>query len=285
MILDIHTHTGQGGRSAEHIITHHRYHGGEGSRSIILPIEPGDCTGALHDDGYRTELALQALETYGDEVIPFCNINPLASDALDQLRRFHDTGKCHGVGEYKVRLACDHPVSLEVYRLCGDWGWPVLIHFEYGKYSYNFKAFESVLKEFPQTTFIGHAPAWWANISSDARSDYTSDDYRGSAKGTIVPGGLTDRWLGQYPNLFGDVSAGSGNNVLMRDPEFARGFVDRHRGKLLFGSDCPCRDGKGKGYDRGCWAEKTLKALRDYCEDDDAFEDITHRNAERLLGL
>ena len=28
-------------------------------------------------------------------------------------------------------------------------------------------------------------------------------------------------------------------------PEFAAKFIERHRAKLMFGSDCRCRDGKG----------------------------------------
>ena len=43
--------------------------------------------------------------------------------------------------------------------------------------------------------------------------------------------------------------ANSCNNALNRDPEFMRGFLARHQDKLLFGSDCACLDGKGKGTD------------------------------------
>lgn len=63
----------------------------------------------------------------------------------------------------------------------------------------------------------------------------------------VKKGGLTDRWLAKYPNLWGDLSANSGNNALARDKEFARAFLARHQNKLLFGSDCSCRDGHGAG--------------------------------------
>ena len=63
----------------------------------------------------------------------------------------------------------------------------------------------------------------------------------------IVPGGVTDKLLLDYPNLFADTSANSANNALSRDAEFTKGFLARHQDKLHFGSDCNCDDGKGGG--------------------------------------
>ena len=34
---------------------------------------------------------------------------------------------------------------------------------------------------------------------------------------------ITDRLLSDYPNMYGDMSAGSGLNALLRDEEHARG--------------------------------------------------------------
>ena len=286
MILDFHTHIGQGHRSAAHVIAHHNAYGG--GKSVVLPIEPGDCTAMGTYAGMRTELAIEAVEEYGDELIPFCHVNPLAPDALDQLRRYHATGKFYGFGEHKVRLACDHPDSLEIYRLCGELGWPVLIHFEYRNYSYNFEAFETVLKTCPETTFVGHAQAWWANVSAEVPRDYLAPDYTPYPKDPVALGGLTDRWLEEYPNIYGDLSAGSGLGAISRDPEFGKDFVRRHRTKLLWATDCPCRDGKGdwgEGKSRECFASRTLPLLQEYCESDDHYADITYRNAVRLLGL
>ena len=115
MIIDFHTHIGHFGRSAEHVIEHHRYYGG--GKSVVLPIEPGDSTATdVLDDSWATEHALAAYDEYGDEIIPFCHVNPLALDALDQIRRYHATGKVRGFGEHKVRLPVDHPVSMDIYR-------------------------------------------------------------------------------------------------------------------------------------------------------------------------
>ncbi len=78
-----------------------------------------------------------------------------------------------------------------------------------------------------KTKFIGHADAFWANVSADYANDV---DY---PSGPIVRGGLTDKLLGDYPNLFGDLSANSGNNALSRDAAFTRDFLTRHQDKLF----------------------------------------------------
>ena len=192
-----------------------------------------------------------------------------------------------GFGEHKVRLAFDHPACLPIYRLCGELGLPVLIHFQYGVYSYNFEAAESVFRACPQTTFIGHAQAWWANVSAEVRRDYDAPDFVGYPPGPVVRGGLTDRWLEEYPNVYGDLSAGSGWNALTRDPEFGPDFVRRHRSKLLCATDCYCRDGQGDmggGHSQECFAARTLPWLREHCVSEDHYTDITYRNAARLLG-
>ena len=63
----------------------------------------------------------------------------------------------------------------------------------------------------------------------------------------IARDGVTDRLLGDYGNLFGDLSANSGNNAMSRDADFTRDFLRRHQDKLIFGSDCSCADGRGTG--------------------------------------
>jgi hypothetical protein len=49
------------------------------------------------------------------------------------------------------------------------------------------------------------------------------------ATGPITRGGVTDKWLGDYPNLLADLSANSGNNAMARDPEFTADFLKRHQ--------------------------------------------------------
>jgi hypothetical protein len=106
---------------------------------------------------------------------------------------------------------------------------------------------------------------------------------------------VTDKLLGDYPNLFGDLSANSGNNALSRDPEFTEGFLKRHQAKLIFGSDCSCSDGKGGGTSQTgnpaasrlagkCVARETLGLLKKTVSPA-AFRTITWENAHRVYKL
>jgi predicted TIM-barrel fold metal-dependent hydrolase len=146
-----------------------------------------------------------------------------------------------------------------------------------------------VLKEFPKTTFIGHADAFWANVSADYHNEAAYP------AGPIARGGVTDRLLGDYPNLYGDVSANSGNNMLSRNAEFTRDFLRRHQDKLLFGSDCSCADGHGAGVSQAnnpaaarlagkCVARETLAVLQ-RSTSRDIFRKITWDNVHRLLKI
>ena len=179
-----------------------------------------------------------------------------------------------------------------VYRLCGELGLPVLIHFwPDQRGGGTFEEFERMLQTYPDTVFIGHAPGWWLNISSETSRTRSPNDLasRPSALPPVIPGGLTDRWLGQYPNLYGDLSARSGMNALTRDSEFAGGFVNRHRHKLLWGTDCSCWDGRGtRGVAESpaeCFASTSLRVLKELCDDEETFFDITEGNARTLLRL
>jgi predicted TIM-barrel fold metal-dependent hydrolase len=172
----------------------------------------------------------------------------------------------------------------------------VLVHFQEvphtpteGVFATGFKDFEAVLKSYPKTRFIGHADAFWANVSAD----YANESAYPTGK--VKRGGVTDKLLGDYPNLFGDLAANSGNNALSRDPEFTEGFLKRHEAKLIFGSDCACADGKGGGISQGgnpaasrlagkCVARETLTLLKRTLTPA-AFRRITWENAHRIYRL
>ena len=154
-----------------------------------------------------------------------------------------------GFGEMKFHVAADGPELRRIYALAAELRVPILIHFQEvdhfpgeGTWSTGFaKTFEAVLRAYPRTTFLGHADAFWANVSADYHNEAAYPS------GRIVRGGVTDKWLGDYPNLFADMSANSGNNAMSRDPEFTADFLNRHQDKVIFGSDCGCSDGHGGG--------------------------------------
>ena len=57
------------------------------------------------------------------------------------------------------------------------------------------------------------------------------------AAGPVLPGGKVSRLLDAYPNLYADLSAGSGLRALRRDVGHAREFVHRYADRLLFARD------------------------------------------------
>jgi len=195
-------------------------------------------------------------------------------DAEQVLTRAVKDG-AQGFGEMKFHVAADGPELRRIYALAADLHVPILVHFQEvdhfpdeGTWSTGYaQTFASVLKAYPKTTFIGHADAFWANLSADYHNEAAYPS------GLIKRGGVTDRWLGDHPNLFGDISANSGNNALSRDPEFTADFLKRHQDKLLFGSDCSCSDGHGAGVSQAnnpaamrlagkCVARETLGVLK-----------------------
>ena len=53
----------------------------------------------------------------------------------------------------------------------------------------------------------------------------------------MTPGGRLVELLRNYPNMYGDLSAGSGANAVMRDPAFGYKFLEEFQDKLFFGVD------------------------------------------------
>jgi len=202
-----------------------------------------------------------------------------------------------GFGEMKFHVAADGPELSRMYALAAELGVPILVHFQEvdhfaneGAWSTGFaKAFDSILKSYPKTTFIGHADAFWANVSADYHNEAAYPT------GPIKRGGVTDKWLGDYPNLFGDMSANSGNNAMSRDPEFTADFLKRHQNKLFFGSDCSCSDGRGGGVSQNnnpaaarlagkCVARETLGVLKRSASPE-VFQKIAWGNVHKLLKI
>jgi predicted TIM-barrel fold metal-dependent hydrolase len=239
--------------------------------------------------------------TYPGRFVRFASVNVTQPDATVLLREAVHNGAI-GLGEIKSQVEAAGPEMQRVYALATELGVPVTIHFQEvsqpgspGTYNTGLKKFDAMLKAFPKTTFIGHADAFWANVSAD----YTEDT--SYPTGRIKPGGVTDRFLSDYPNLFADMSANSCNNFLNRDPEFAAAFLVRHQNKLMFGSDCSCLDGRGTVAARDgapiqspalaprpnagkCIARETLTALKKLAPPD-VFKKITWQNGGRLLKI
>jgi len=168
-------------------------------------------------------------------LLGFCP-DPRRPDAIGRMKaalRLYDLSMC---GELKLRMMYDNPDALRLYRFCGEHGLPVLLHLDYEIsnwwYGGGIDALERALVLCPETIFIGHAPGFWAHISGDEL--YKTEAY---PKGPVLPGGKIGQLLENYPNLFCDISAGSGHNALNRDHSFSRAFLQTWQDRILFGRD------------------------------------------------
>lgn len=179
------------------------------------------------------------------------------------------------IGEQKFGVACDSPEMEAIYRLADSRRVPVLMHWQFGMYNHGFDRFHRMLEKYPRVTFIGHAQTWWANI--DARHADQTVLY---PKGPVTPGGLTDRYLRDYPNMYGDLSAGSGLNALTRDEAFTRDFLTRHQDKLLYGSDCNDHVGSGET----CQGSQTIATVRRLASSKTVERKLLHDNAKAMFS-
>lgn len=170
--------------------------------------------------------------------------DPRRPGALERFRQAVQTQDVRIFGELKLRMMLDNPDAVRLYRFCGEQGIPVVLHLDYELpandtsirpnwwYSGGIEALARTLALSPDTIFLGHAPGFWAHISGDDR--HLTEAY---PDGPVLPGGCLPELLETYPNLYCDISAGSGHNALSRDPVFGRQFILTYQDRILYGRD------------------------------------------------
>jgi predicted TIM-barrel fold metal-dependent hydrolase len=250
-IIDIHQHTNYGGkrdaaflqilpaRTHADLLAHQRALGV--TKTILLPAgRPAQRKSTL--DGRANGLdgtvsgnddAVALARQHPGEFVFGANEVSDIEEAPSVIEKYLKLGAVV-IGEQKFGVQCDSPEMQKLFQLAAAHRVPILMHWQFGSYNHGFDRFHAMLAKYPKTNFIGHAQTWWANIDR-ANVDSEKNLY---PTGKVSPGGLTDRYLRDYPNMFADLSAGSGENAFKRDPEHARAFFARHQDKLMFGSDC-----------------------------------------------
>lgn len=240
--IDIHTHLGQTWNTKPELIAsdllkwmdQHQI-----AQAVVLPLVSPESSSYL----LTSDFVLRETEPHRDRLIPFCCIDPRTSHGQgkqglhDMLRRYVDQG-AKGFGEHKPGVRIDDPRSMTLYEICGELTLPVLFHLDAERNidAPGLPGLERVLGEFPNTTFIGHGPGWWASISGDVTEPADLGGYP-RPEDPVQLGGAVDRLMQKHPNLYGDLSAGSGARAIGRDREFGRKFLIRHADRLMFGTD------------------------------------------------
>ena len=231
---------------------------------------------------------LEAAEKFPGRFIPFCNVHPRAigndpQSPLEDLMLHYKKLGCKGVGEATYNMAFFDPYMQNFFRAVEKTGMPMTFHLAhrlggtYGIYDEpGLPGLAETLQRFPNLRMLGHSQTFWAEISE---LELVSDRM-GYPKGKVREGAVP-KLLRRYPNLFGDLSAGSGANALMRDPDYAVSFLNEFQDRLCFGMDV-CLEPT----DANAKLAYFLIQLRDDGKiSETVFRKVARENAIRILGL
>jgi len=279
-IIDVHQHLSYSGRSDEQLLAHQLAMGV--TLTILLPAGRPVAMDSTHNGSSNglaagistSDAAMTFAEAHPTSYRCFANEVADLPDAPKIIRPFLQHGAI-GIGEQKFSVQADSSHIEAIAELAMEFNVPVLLHFQHGMYNHGLDRFHKILEKYPTVNFVGHAQTWWGNIDKNHKQEVM---YPVTA---VTPGGISDLLLTNYPNMFGDLSAGSGLNSMIRDEDQARGFLARHQDKLLFGSDCNDTIGRGPG----CQGAQILAAIRRLSPDERAQRKILHDNAKQLLRV
>lgn len=219
--------------------------------------------------------------------IPFCNVDPRAlTNTVDAplgllLEHYKKLG-CKGIGEVLPNMSWDNPYMQNLLKHTEAVGFPLLFDMNattdtgYGIYDDpGMPMLEKCLAKYPNLIFIGHGPAFWAEIS-ELRDPSDRLSY---PKYPIFKEGRVAKLMRMYPNLWLDLSAGSGGNAIKRDKDYAVSFLNEFCDRTMFGTDI-CY--YGQEFSTG---EYLIQLKNEKLISEATFKKIAYKNAYRLLGL
>lgn len=280
-IIDIHQHTDYSGRDNAKLLSHQRAMGITttillpAGRPVDSPSTHGGKSNGLQAKASGNRVCYEFAQKYPDEFLFAANEVPDLPEAPGEIEKYLKLG-AKMIAESKFGVESDSPEMQKLYQLAQEYEVPILMHWQHGMYNYGFERFDKMLEKYPKVNFIGHAQTWWANI--DKKHTDQSVLY---PKTKVSAGGWTDQLLSNYENMYGDLSAGSGLNSMLRDEDHARGFLDRHQDKLLYGSDCSDPYGTGDK----CQGAQTIATIRRLAPDYRAERKMLYDNAKKLFRL
>lgn len=250
---------------------------------VLLPV--------ISPEGQTTiitnEQACAIAEKYPNRFRWACNIDPrmgsnsIHTDFSNMLKSYKKMGAV-GVGEITCNLNLDDPLVDNLFYYCEKTQMPITIHLSnrlgnsYGLVdSCGLPKLDRALSKFPDLVIVGHAQAFWSEISglSNGEEEYPSS--------RIIKEGAIQRLLRNHKNLYCDLSARSGSNALMRDVEYAYIFLEEFQDRIMLGLDvCDIHsslyNNKVKFLESAFSDKKISKAT---------YEKICITNAAKLYGI
>lgn len=254
-------------------------------KGILLPISSPE--GQVSP--MTSEACKYLVDKYPDRFDWFCNVDPRAfpntkdGDLAHLIRHYKALG-AKGVGEITAHIAADDPKVDNLFSACEECDMPVIIHISptyesgYGIYDeMGLPRLEKMIKKHPNLKFLGHSQAFWTEITGDIREEDRMDN----PERKITEGGRVVELLRKYPNLYCDLSANSGSNALMRDPDFAVKFIEEFSDRVMYGCDI-CRPTNTHPYPFKEFLEKMLDEGK---ISTDNYKKLVRENAIRILKL
>ena len=253
-------------------------------KCVILPIVSPEAQHVWisNEEAYRLTVE------YPDLFYWFCNIDPRIdknspdSDLSYYLEYYKKLG-ARGVGEVTANLYFDDPRVLNLFYHCEKCNLPITFHIgrqgnDYGLIDdLGLPRLEKVLNMFPKLRFLGHSQKFWAEIGSGI----TEENRNGYPEGKVLPGGRIVELMRNYPNLNGDLSAGSGSNAVMRDPDFGYAFIEEFQDRLFFATDiCDPRNVNNPMLKLSAWLDEAASTGK---ISQLAYEKVCRGNAIALL--
>lgn len=236
------------------------------------------------DDLMSNQELISICERYPAFYHWMCSVDVLRyNNPAEQLREWKRKGAI-GVGELMQSLSFADEAMQRLFAAAQEEKMPVLFHISpklhefYGIYDEpGLPGLENALGKYPDLVFIGHSQPFWHEISAEADSEL--EQRNGYATGPVVRGGRLPDLMRNYPNLWCDLSAGSGSNALLRDTQFAIEFLEVFQDRILYGTDTV---NATMVFPLAKWLDK-LEEEKQISKE--VYEKVCFRNFQRLFGL
>lgn len=279
--IDIHTHMANDESLISQRLTANKYMGF--SKCVLLPgteeMKMGDRKPFLPEDAYAL------CQRYPEHFTWMCNVSPDGTEATwEKVRKYKQMGAV-GLGEFGTRLRFDDPRMDHLFTILEEVQMPFLFHMApadtapyYGVVDDpRMPGLERALQKFPNLIFIGHSQPFWFEM---AKTEEILPEKRNTCPYGKVIEGRVPELMRKYPNLYGDLSANSGQTAILRDSEHGLKFVLEFQDRLMFGTDWMFREGMPCRFALSTWLDFcVMKDLMPF----EAYEKVCCGNAEKLF--
>jgi len=257
-------------------------------KGVLLPSVSPEALFAFQSNERTAEIVAK----YPDTFVWFMGLDPRMGyndpncDFSRIIEHYKKLG-ARGIAELTVNLPVDCELLDNLFFHAAKCDMPVTIHLapddeplrNYGIMdSLGLPRLERMLKKHPKLKILGHSMMFWSHISGDI----TREHMNGFPGGRVTEGGATVRLMREYEFLYGDMSAGSGANAVMRDPEFGCRFIEEFQDKLYFGTDICSPKQVSHRLRLPMWLDEMVAAGK---ISEQAYRKVCRENAVKLLGL